>query len=118
MSMEFYRHEDWSGWPFPSPGDFPDPGTEPGSPAWQTDSLPSGPLVMSDYLIKTAHGRAGEVLNLTTLQNSEPYTRFQCHLPTQAGSKHSAPDRPEFLKIPWISHTFSLLPGCGEDRAT
>ena len=33
-------------------------------------------------------------------------------------SKHSAPDRPEFLKIPWISHTFSLLPGCGEDRAT
>ena len=69
MSMGFSRQEDKSGWPFPSPGDFPDPGTEPGSPAWQTDSLPSGPLVMSDYLIKTAHGRAGGVLNPTTLQN-------------------------------------------------
>ena len=31
----------WSGEPFPSPGDLPDPGTEPGSPALQADSLPS-----------------------------------------------------------------------------
>ena len=32
-SMEFSRQEYWSGLPFPSPGDLPDPGTEPGSPA-------------------------------------------------------------------------------------
>ena len=32
-SMEFYRQEYWSGFPFPSPGDLPDSGTEPGSPA-------------------------------------------------------------------------------------
>ena len=32
-SMEFSRQESWSGLPFPSPGDLPDPGTEPGSPA-------------------------------------------------------------------------------------
>ena len=31
--------EYWSGLPFPSPGDLPDPGMEPGSPALQTDSL-------------------------------------------------------------------------------
>ena len=29
--------------PFPSPGDLPDPGIEPRSPAWQADSLPSEP---------------------------------------------------------------------------
>ena len=31
--------EQWSGLPFPSPGDLPDPGTEPRSPALQADSL-------------------------------------------------------------------------------
>ena len=30
--------EYWNGWPIPSPGDLPDPGFEPGSPAWQADS--------------------------------------------------------------------------------
>ena len=39
--MEFSRPEYWSGWPFPSPGDLPDPRIEPGSPALQADSLPS-----------------------------------------------------------------------------
>ena len=29
LSMEFPRQEDWSGLPFPSPGDLPDPGIEP-----------------------------------------------------------------------------------------
>ena len=33
LSMGFSRHEDWGGLPFPSPGDLPDPGIEPGSPA-------------------------------------------------------------------------------------
>ena len=31
----------WSGLPFPSPGDLPNPGTEPGSPALQANSLPT-----------------------------------------------------------------------------
>ena len=42
-SMGFSRQEYWSGLPFPSPGDLPDPGIEPGSPALQTDALPSEP---------------------------------------------------------------------------
>ena len=41
--MEFSRQEYWSGLPFPSPGDLPSSGIEPGSPALQTDSLPSEP---------------------------------------------------------------------------
>ena len=42
LSMEFSRQEYWSGLPFPSPGDLPDPGIEPRSPALQADSLPTG----------------------------------------------------------------------------
>jgi len=33
LSMGFSRQEYWSGLPFPSPGDLPDPGIEPRSPA-------------------------------------------------------------------------------------
>ena len=39
LSIGFSRQESWSGLPFPSPGDLPDPGIEPGSPALQADSL-------------------------------------------------------------------------------
>ena len=39
LSMEFSRQGYWSGLPFPSPGDLPDPGIEPGSPALQVDAL-------------------------------------------------------------------------------
>ena len=39
LSMEFSRQAYWSGLPFPSPGDFPNPGIEPGSPALQADYL-------------------------------------------------------------------------------
>ena len=43
LSMKFSRQEYWSGLPFPSPGDLPDAGTEPGSPALQADSLLTEP---------------------------------------------------------------------------
>ena len=39
--MRFSRQGNWSGLPFPSPGDLPDPGIEPGSSALQADSLPT-----------------------------------------------------------------------------
>ena len=43
LSMEFSRQEYWSGLPFPSPGDLPDPGITPGSPELQADFLFSEP---------------------------------------------------------------------------
>ena len=43
LPMGFSRQAYWSGLPFPSPGDLPNPGIEPGSPALQADSLPSEP---------------------------------------------------------------------------
>ena len=42
-SMGFSMQEYWSGLPFPSPEDFPDPGIEPGSPTLWADALPSEP---------------------------------------------------------------------------
>ena len=39
LSIGFSRQEHWSGLPFASPEDLPGPGTEPGSPALQADSL-------------------------------------------------------------------------------
>ena len=43
LSMGFSRQENWSGLSFPSPGDLPNPGIKPGSPALQAAALPSEP---------------------------------------------------------------------------
>ena len=43
LSMGFSRQEFWSGLPCLPPGDLPDPGIEPRSPALQADSLPTEP---------------------------------------------------------------------------
>ena len=43
LSMEFSRQKYWSRLPFPSAGDLPNAGLEPGSPARRGDSLPSEP---------------------------------------------------------------------------
>ena len=47
LPVGFSRQEYWSGQPFPSPGDLPNPGTEPRSPALQADALPFQPLEKS-----------------------------------------------------------------------
>ena len=57
QSMGFFRQEYWSGLPFPSPGDLPDPGIEPTSPAMQADSFLSEPpgnpsISRKEYLFK------------------------------------------------------------------
>ena len=43
LSMGFSRQEYWSGLPFPSPGDLPDPEIEPRSPVLEADALTSEP---------------------------------------------------------------------------
>ena len=50
--MGFSRQECWSGLPFPSPGDLPNSGIEPGSPALQADALPWEP---SKGILKTIY---------------------------------------------------------------
>ena len=57
LSMRFHRQEHWSGLPFPSPGDLPNPGIEPMSPARQVDSLP---LSHQGSLARVWWGSSGE----------------------------------------------------------
>ena len=49
LSMGFSRKEYWSALPFPSPGDFPDPGIESMSPTLQVDSLPLSLLLLLSH---------------------------------------------------------------------
>ena len=52
QSMEFSRPEYWSGWPFPSPGDLPNPGIEPRSPALQAGFLlPEPPRKPKNFIL-------------------------------------------------------------------
>ena len=60
LSMGFSRQEYWSGLPFPSPGDLPDPGIEPRSPTLQADALTSEPpgkpsVLGKEQLLKNFH---------------------------------------------------------------
>ena len=50
LSMGFSRQEYWSGCPFPLPGDLPDSGIKPRSPALQADALLPEPPVLTYYL--------------------------------------------------------------------
>ena len=43
LFMKFSRQKYWSGFPYTSPGDLPDPGIEPRSPVLQAHTLPSEP---------------------------------------------------------------------------
>ena len=51
--MGFLRQEYWSRLPFSSPGDLPNPGTESGSPALQTDSEPPGKQEATYFVVGT-----------------------------------------------------------------
>ena len=63
-SLGFSRQEHWSGLPFPSPGDLPEPGIKPGSPALQADALPSElpgkPTLKEGILIRDSSCQASE----------------------------------------------------------
>ena len=57
LFMGFFRQEYWSGLPFPSQGDLPDPGVEPGSPTLQADPLPGSPTLQADPLRSERPGK-------------------------------------------------------------
>ena len=73
--MGFSKQEYWSGLPFPSPGDLPDPGREPGSPAFQADALTSEPPGNPQLYRKAAVSKApfgegnGTPLQYSCLEN-------------------------------------------------
>ena len=65
QSMEFSRPEYWSGEPFPSPGDLPNPGIEPRSPALWEDSLPAEPQRKPEWVAYPFSSRSSQPRNLT-----------------------------------------------------
>ena len=68
LSMGFDRQEYYSGLPFPSRGDFPDPGIEPKLPALQADSLPLkqlGKYPSKGSIITISHGGMNPVFSGT-----------------------------------------------------
>ena len=52
--MGFSRQEYWSGLPFPSPEDLPNPGIKPRSPALQADALAA--IILRKYFAHIPHG--------------------------------------------------------------
>ena len=59
LTMGFSRQAYWSGWPFPSPGELPDPGIKPGSPA------------LKAYLPSVPQRKTKRPLNCRTLKDNE-----------------------------------------------
>ena len=69
LSMGCSRQEHWSGLPFPSPGDLPDPEIEPRSPALEVDSLlsePPGKPVIIRALFYSCPPATGDLLNMSS----------------------------------------------------
>ena len=91
-SMRFSRQESWSGLPFPSPGDLPDSGIEPGSPALRADALPSEPPgkpqatshLFSDSMdlpiLDISYGRNHTIYSLSVLAFLTKHEDFKVHL--------------------------------------
>ena len=82
-SMEFSRPECWSGQPFPSPGDLPNPGIEPSSPTLQVDSLPAetpgkpkntgvGSLSLHQQIFPTQESTGSSTLRVNSLLTELP----------------------------------------------
>ena len=64
LSMGFSRQDYWSGLPFPSPGDFSNPGIKPGSPALQVDFLPAELPGKPKCNLKCLHKREAEKVKI------------------------------------------------------
>ena len=78
LSMRFSRQEYWSGLPFPSPGDLPNPGIEPRSPALRADALPSEPPG-KPYSLYAAAAAAKLLQSCLTLRpHRQQPTRLPC----------------------------------------
>ena len=79
--MDFSRQEYWSGLPFPSPGDLPDPGIEPRSPALQADALTSEPPGLFSC----------SVVSKSLWPHGLQHTRLSCPSPSPGACSNSDP---------------------------
>ena len=76
--MEFSRPEYWSGLPFPSPGDLPDPGIEPRSLTLQADSLQTEPPGKPFLKVRFGLEISILLLSFTRLYSSNDHSLIFC----------------------------------------
>ena len=84
--MAFLSQDYWNGLPYPSPGDLPDPGIKPESPALQADSLPTEPPgkpsncmfnnLRKFTLLHSTYSISFSTLDLVSPLNSRYYTWY------------------------------------------
>ena len=106
LSMGFSRHEYWSGLPFSSPGDLPDPGIESWFPSLQADYLPSEPPGKSR--------EAASLISHLHLTPGFPGGTVIKNLPANAGDARDSGLIPWIRKIPWsrdLQPTPVFMPG-------
>ena len=133
--MEFCRQEYWSGQPFPSPGDLPNPGVEPRSPSLQADSFPAEPQRRSENTLAvevrspnhwTARESPLSFLHLFFSYLSPLVFWTDCHPhPTHTGGEgregrsvldHLQHEYLGFLRYHWMVFSFpgfDMVKGCG-----
>ena len=77
--MRFPRLEYWSRLPSPSPGDLPDPGIKPGSPALQADSLPSEPQGKPQWSVRKTKSQASSDYSQKNTKIMNVYLHISLH---------------------------------------
>ena len=98
LSMGFARQEYWSGLPFPTPGDVPDPRIEPGSPALQAEFLPTelqGKSPHSRACAETREATAMKSLRIATRESpcaatNTQHSQNKTHMHTYIGLSHQS----------------------------
>ena len=129
-SMGFPSQEYWRGLPFPSPGDLPDPGVEPGSPALQVDSLPSEPpgkptaILKCQYICypnlkkrKPRQEKIGNLSEVTPLTNGSASRWSQSLCSESPGYKLSGNTFPFIYGLPpvvwkWVHQDLTMISQC------
>ena len=111
LSLGFSRQEYWSGLPFPSPGELPDPGIEPRSPALQADALtsepPGKPTLQQENRLNEKPRHRNEQRPFTATRKSESEVAQSC--PTLCNAMDcSLPDS----SCPWDSPGKNTGVGC------
>ena len=107
-SMGFSRQEYWSGLPFPSPGDLPDPGIELRSPALQADTLNSEPPGKPSKLpYDPANPTAGHTPQGTRIERDTCTPMFIATLFTIARTwkQPRSPSADEWIRKLWYIYT-------------
>ena len=85
--MEFSKQEYWSGFPFPSPGDLPNPGIEPRSPALEADALTSEPPGKPEELKPSTSGKHDDAFFIPDTRSQ--FDNLENH---RSSSDHLRPD--------------------------